>query len=46
MREQLFCEQNHGPNVVDQYAMAVKEDSCITVERLPQKIAVLKEEVR
>ena len=31
--------------MVDQYAMAVKKDSCITVG-LPQKIAVLNKEVR
>ena len=49
--EQLLCERKPGLNAVDRYAMAMK-DSCVTVghhpshQYHPQKIAVLKEEVR
>ena len=46
MGEQLFRERKSGLNMVDRYAMVVKKDSCVTVGHLPQKIAVLNEEVR
>ena len=38
MGEQLFCEQEIG-NVVDRYAVAVKNDSGVTVRHLPQRIS-------
>ena len=34
----LFCEREIG-NVVDRYAVAVKNDSGVTVGHLPQKIS-------
>ena len=37
MGEQLFCERETG-NVVDRYAVAVKNDSGVTVGHLPQRI--------
>jgi len=35
--QQLLCECEVG-NVVDQYAIAVKNDTGITVEHLPQNV--------
>ena len=46
MGEQLLREEKAGLNVVDQYAMAVKKDSGVTVGHLPKKIAAHNEEVR
>ena len=46
MGEPLLCKRKPGLNLVDQYAMAVKKDSGITVGHLPQKTAVLNEEAR
>ena len=46
MGEQWLSEQKPGMNVVYQYAMVVKKDSCFTVGHLPQKIAILNKEVR
>ena len=40
IEKQLLGEQKPGLNVEDQYTMAVKKDSCITVGCLPQKIVV------
>ena len=39
--EQLRCEREVG-NVVDQYAISVKNDAGITVGYLPQKISQLR----
>jgi len=44
--EQLPREQKPALSVVDQYAIGMKNDSCVTVRCLPQKIVVLNEEVR
>ena len=43
MGEQLVRKQKP---VVVRYVMAVKKESCVTVGHLPQKIAVLNEEVK
>ena len=44
--EQLLGEQKPGLSVVDRYTSWMKNVSCVTVGPLPQKIAVLNEEVR
>ena len=44
--ERLLWERKPGLNVVDRYAMVMKKDSYVTVSHLPQKIAVLNEEIR
>jgi len=44
--EQLPREQKPSMSVVDRYAMGMKNNSCVTVGCLPQKIVVLNEEVR